>query len=148
MTNWTKFSDRLPPEESEQVWVQWRNMVKADQSQRAITATWEEWHKENGHGAIAWHPITYPELPKEPEIQREKDIRAYEPAFSKLPAASDKFTQSMREMIDAVGKTAWLKALDYRDSENAVDLVDIFPANNSDHASAIKSLRRRCGLDK
>jgi hypothetical protein len=136
---WTKFSDRLPPEEIDTVFVETRSgHIQIWERDNTMNRTWKDYAESNDK----WHPITYPELPKREETQGEKDATA-------LKAWAGKW----RDCPFLNADDAWHAALRYERAENAKDLEEVvavvhtIPTGNR-HAMAVKRLRKRAGLDK
>lgn len=133
MTAWTKFSERLPEESVEQVWVLYSHRTRPELTCRC--APWADWLKE--HPAIAWWPVDRPEPPK-PESQQDKDDDALSAYL-----LDDTAPHHIRG--------AWLWAIKYERAEVAkfMQRVSIGLYEGSrDGKSALEELRKRCGLDK
>jgi hypothetical protein len=139
MTNWTKFSDRLPPEEQEQVFILWPQSGRTEVHNKLVRTDWHGWRTSG----CSWHPITYPELPKREEIQRDRDEAAFNEA-RKTACASPSFGDIQGWMHDG-----WMQALAWERAENAKDLrlvSDIAASGVETHRPAIIRLWKRHGI--
>jgi hypothetical protein len=140
---WTKFSERLPEEGVGEVFVAWPQGIEVSKRQRS--ETWSDYRDIVSSVAdLAWHPITYPELPKEPH-QSVKDHKAADSAWSDAQHKC------------ALNGGGWFTegffaALRYERAEVAKSLAHlpreytaIVPET---YFSSLGVLRRRVGLDK
>jgi hypothetical protein len=141
---WTKFSERLPEESQEQVHMAIPN-GKVSTTRRNPGNPWADYYGRDLQPAAMWHPITYPELPKE-ETQEEKDRDACHQAW---------VGRGIDYMHDSPGSVSedyrmgFHAALAYERAEVAKHLRDIEIAPNQlGMAKIINRLRKRCGLDK
>lgn len=132
---WTKFSERLPEESQEQVYMAPPN-GKVSTTRRNPGNPWADYYGRDLQPAAMWHPITYPEVPKE-ETQKEKDRAAYESCIS-----TGTFSYNV----------VWDAALRYERAEVAKELNtgagNIAVRSKIPSMEAINRLRRRVGLDK
>jgi hypothetical protein len=135
---WTKFSERLP--EGAAAFIHW-----ADKTLCVVrpTVSWRDWVAAQEVIPLAWHPITYPELPKE-KSQTENDAVACYEAWVR---------RGIDYMHDSPGSVSedfslgWMLALRYERAEVA-KLVSRIPCPHASVSSARDQLRKRCGLDK
>ena len=134
MSTWTKFSERLPEEGVREVFVIPTIGAPPFVAKRKIFGSWTDWAYN-----LAWHPITYPELPKE-ETQEEKDRHASDSAWSDAQHKC------------ALNGGGWFTegffaGLRYERAEVAKELAKTVVGIMPD-VEAVDRLRRRVGLDK
>jgi hypothetical protein len=133
---WTKFSERLPEESQEQVYMALPN-GKVSTTRRNPGNPWADYYGRDLQPAAMWHPITYPELPRE-ETQEEKDRTAMEASWRNL---------TWRPLVGEDYREAWNTALRYERAEAAKELANTVVGIMPD-VEAVDRLRKRCGLDK
>jgi hypothetical protein len=135
-TTWTKFSDRLPEESIKEVFALDNGQVKV-------------WQQNNGwlfyeRTDVYWHPITYPELPRELD-QAEKDMNAMERAMVEVGP------------VTGVNKWGWFaegfeRGIKYERAEIA-KLLNTGEGNpwmrsKIPSIDALNQMRKREGIDK
>lgn len=134
---WTKFSERLPEHEADEVFVIARPGGAPFVAKRGSLRTWKDWSH-----CYAWHFMTYPEVPKE-ETQREKDEAILRVAWGNCG------NQTRTEW--SWFADGFFSALRYERAEVAKELVHINPGyyeGNAERREILNRLRRRVGLDK
>lgn len=143
---WTKFSERLPEESATAVFVSWddRSTTIVHHpvgmfSGSVCPIKWRDWLPSNAN-AVMWHPITYPEVPKE-ETQEDKDL-AWLKQWKR-----ETWKDSLKALSHGSLNEAVLAALRYERAEVAKELSDVIGADLPS-PTAINRLRRRVGLDK
>lgn len=130
--NWTKFSEKLPEESVEAVYV----ITAAGRlvvwlRNNTPNNSWADYSSEPLH----WHPIIYPELPPREETQHEKDRAAYRAWVHKGEWAFSP-------------QHSWHMALQWERAEVAKLVSQIHPKPYPEVGQTMAILRRRCGLDK
>lgn len=139
---WTKFSERLPEELADEVFVIARPGGAPFVAKRGSLRTWKDWSH-----CYAWHIMTYPEVPKE-ESQLDRDREAM---FAKYASKSlDHGLQVSRAgEVDTQYYEGWLEGIAYERAEVAKDIKTlVFSVALPQHSAALDRLRRRVGLDK
>lgn len=146
MTTWTKFSERLPEETMPNVFLKWPDASAVTTSNRAKNERWADYGKiMGGVPDLLWHPITYPELPKEP-TQLDKDRNAMFACYAGK-SLDNGFQVSRNKEVDKQYYDGWLDALACERAEVA-KLVAGIPCPHASVSGPYGALRKRCGLDK
>lgn len=140
---WTKFSERLPEEGVSEVFLSRSDMRSVETSMKPRADTWQQYAEfMRDVPDLRWHPITYPEAPKE-ETQKEKDEAIMRVAWS------NSGNQTRTEW--AWFADGFFSALRYERAEVAKLLSNSKPmagSFNLIHHESMVQLRRRFGLDK
>jgi hypothetical protein len=137
MTHWTKFSDRLPPEDYDDVFVETKpGHIAIWKRVNTINNTWKDYTESGGR----WHPITYPELPPREETQADRDGDQFD-AWYKMEAVA--FPVGAIRPCDA-----WHAALAWERAEVAKALNTLCLAVINEDRTVWENLRKRCGANK
>ena len=140
---WIKMSEHPPTEVDAPVWMSNGPLIelwqKRDFREYFIDPKQCEW--------LHWQPATLPEPPAKELTQRELD----EEALREWNRREYRGSQ-VEELVTHCESRAWHAAIAYRDKQNAEDVANLglycSSFDTTAHSIAVKSLRRRCGLDQ